>query len=51
MTKPRKERQIERTKEEARALFEHTVKRMLSTPPRPHESAKKKPKPARRKSD
>jgi len=35
--KPSKESEPDRSSKEAQELFERTVKRMLSTPPRPHE--------------
>jgi hypothetical protein len=50
MAKPQKPDAEKRPKAEARAFFEHTVKRMLNTPPRPHvtksrKSRKEKPTP------
>jgi hypothetical protein len=41
MAKSPKKTERDRSKKEAQALFDHTVKRMLSTPPRPHEPLKK----------
>jgi hypothetical protein len=39
MAKSPKKDESGRSKQEAQALFEHTVRRMLSTPPKPHKPA------------